>query len=522
MATHKRIISKEEVSKHRRLNDCWIIFHKKVYDLTSYIHHHPGGMYVILNHAGTDATKVFESVHSETVLSTLPDSYCIGIIKTEQSYTTDQPTPSSILNQYHQNNKLHQPATSIIQPLNAISNLNMFRKNAIKIMKPRALNYCIPGADDEITLRENIAIYTKILLKPKCIGLNHATNIHIDTNWNILGTNCSLPIFLSPTGLNKLFHPNGELAVIYACYKQNIIPIISTFSSYSMQQIFEFSNIISNGTQNIWFQLYVCQDHNITKNMLLKALKYKVNTFVITVDAPQVGRREKDIRYNLKMKFMNQQEQLKSERIYKECEPHIVKDMHNMVHNESENVLHAGTAGRLSSFINPSLTWNDIVWIRTFLDQHNKTNKRIKLILKVMEEYNDIVDGIILSNHGGRQLDTARSSLEVLQEVMDNINLSESNIKIYIDGGIRNGVDVFKAIAMGAYGVGIGRPYVYGMACYGCDGIRRVVEILKNEFVDIMREMGVSSVDMINKSLIVNYHKKLENNHFTFSAENWN
>ena len=525
-----RRLSTKEVSTHCHSNDCWIILFNKVYDLTSYLQQHPGGSTIILNHAGTDATSTFQSIHSKTILSILPKESFIGYVITDNKSSKDK-TVESLLSLYRQNDIQHQSLHDY--NLNNISTIKELKYDALKIMKPRALNYCKPGADDEITLRENHQIYSKIKLKPRPNSKLLPSEINLNCNL-FNDKQSSMPLFLCPTGLNKLFHPNGELSVIDACYKQNIVPMISTFSSYSHNDIFKYSQIINNtnnNDNNICIQLYICQDHEVTKGMILNALKHGCQTFIITVDAPQVGRREADIRYNLRLKSSEFKQKF-------DGSPFIVKDMKFKNKSDgNDNVLHKGTAGRLSSFINPKLTWNDLKWIRSFIDKNNCNKNRVELILKGIQCFEDVlivindvyhrnnIDGIIISNHGGRQLDFARSSLEILQEINVKIGTNicdKYGIKLYIDGGIMNGYDIFKALAFGANGVGIGRAYLYGLACDGSKGIERVIEILKMELKDIMQRMGVYDVKDINNELVVKKCTLNINRHFTITSVNYN
>ena len=237
--------------------------------------------------------------------------------------------------------------------------------------------------------------------------------------------------------------------------------------------------------------------------MILNALKHGCETFIITVDAPQVGRREADIRYNLSLKATEFKQKF-------DGAPFIVKDMELMSQKngspttKSKAIL-KGTAGRLSSFINPKLTWEDIKWIRAFIEENKLNKNRVSLILKGIQCFEDVeiiindeyyrknIDAIILSNHGGRQLDYARSSLEVLEEINMKIGrdlYGKYGIKIFIDGGIMNGCDTFKVLAFGAHGVGIDSAYLYVMACGGSKGNERVIEILRMELIDVMKKIS--------------------------------
>ena len=219
-----RAYSTKDVEAHCHAYDCWIILYDKVYDVTTYLQHHPGGSTVILNHAGTDATSIFESIHSKTILSILPKESLIGYIKRNDiNKKSSTRSTSSILSVYCQNHTKYQSKHNY--NFNNFSTVSMLKAQSLKIMKPRGLNYCFPGADDEITMRENQAIYSRIKLRPRpsSISNKHSREVIINLSCNMLNnTISSIPLFLCPTGLNKLFHPNGELSVINAFHEQNV------------------------------------------------------------------------------------------------------------------------------------------------------------------------------------------------------------------------------------------------------------------------------------------------------------
>jgi len=201
----------------------------------------------------------------------------------------------------------------------------------------------------------------------------------------------------------------------------------------------------------------------------------------ITVDAPQLGRREKDMRHKFE---------------------HEAPDLQKK-HTGGPVNKNQGTAKALSSFIDPSLSWKDIKWFRSIT--------KMAIVLKGIQCAEDAilavqhgVDAIILSNHGGRQLDFGRSAVEILVEVMaalKSIN-AQNKIEVYIDGGIRRGTDIFKALALGARGVGIGRPTLYGLAAYGEEGVNRVLELLKEEFEVCMKLMGTPTIADIRSEMV--------------------
>jgi len=289
-----------------------------------------------------------------------------------------------------------------------------------------------------------------------------------------MGHKSSLPLYLTATALGKLAHPDGELAITRAAFNQGVIYMLPTLASYSFDEM-----VAAKQPGQVQFiQLYVNSNKQITEEIVRKAEKSGCGALCITVDAPRLGRREKDMRN----KFL--------------AKPPDIQKSKPINRNE-------GTARALSSFIDPSLNWNDIAWFKSIT--------KMPIVLKGIQCAEDAVlavqhgvSGIILSNHGGRQLDFARSGIEILPEVMSALRKigAEKKIEVWVDGGVRRGTDIFKAIALGATAVGIGRPVLYGLASYGQAGIERVIELFKEEFEMCMTLMGVTNISDINPSLV--------------------
>ncbi|KAJ2975036.1 hypothetical protein NUW58_g8473 [Xylaria curta] len=238
--------------------------------------------------------------------------------------------------------------------------------------------------------------------------------------------------------------------------------MIPTLASCSFDEIVD----AARGAQVQWLQLYVNADRAITERIVRHAEARGCKGLFITVDAPQLGRREKDMRTGRRR--------------------HV-----------------AGAARAISSFIDPSLAWADIPWFRSITS--------MPIVLKGVQRVEDVVkaaecgvQGVVLSNHGGRQLDFARSAVEVLAETMPVLRSMglEHKLEVYVDGGVRRATDILKALCLGAKGVGIGRPFLYAMSAYGFDGVDRAMQLLRDELEMGMRLIGCTSVDQLNPSLI--------------------
>lgn len=321
-------------------------------------------------------------------------------------------------------------------------------------------------------MRENHSAYHRIWFRPQIL-----VNVeHVDLSTTMLGTPCSIPFYVTATALGKLGHPEGEVVLTRAAKTHNVIQMIPTLASCSFDEIVD----ARAGDQVQWLQLYVNKDRAITQRIVQHAEKRGCRGLFITVDAPQLGRREKDMRT----------------KSFAEDEGSNVQSGQNTDRTQ-------GAARAISSFIDPSLSWADVPWFKSIT--------AMPVILKGVQRVEDVlravdvgVDGVVLSNHGGRQLDTARSGIEILAETMPVLRARglQDRLEIFVDGGVRRATDIIKALCLGATGVGIGRPFLYAMSAYGQDGVERAMQLLKEEMEMNMRLIGCARVSDLNPSLV--------------------
>lgn len=320
------------------------------------------------------------------------------------------------------------------------------------------------------TMRENHAAYHRIWFRPKIL----VDVEKVDFSTTMLGTKVDMPFYVTATALGKLGHPEGEVVFTRAAHKHNVVQMIPTLASCSFDEIVD----ARQDGQVQWLQLYVNKDRGITKKIVQHAEKRGCKGLFITVDAPQLGRREKDMRG----KFTEQGSKVQS---------------------GQQTDTSQGAARAISSFIDPGLSWADIPWFRSITKMPIilKGVQRVEDVLKAIESG---VQGVVLSNHGGRQLDFARSGIEVLAETMPVLRELglENKIEIFVDGGVRRATDIIKALCLGAKGVGIGRPFLYAMSAYGFDGVDRAMQLLRDEMEMNMRLIGATSVADLNPSLV--------------------
>merc|ERR1719277_2302238 len=361
-------------------------------------------------------------------------------------------------------------------PLAAMLNTFDFESVAREVMEPQAWGYYSSGGDDEITLRDNHMAFQRITMRPRIL-----VNVReIDLTTTLLGAASSLPLYFTATALGKLAHQDGEVAIVKAAGKLGVPYMLPTLSSFTLDEMLE----ARSPGQELFAQLYVNPERSRTEEYVRKLEAAGVKALFVTVDAPQLGRREKDMRN----KFTQQG-----------------SDVQSGDEEEGEVDRSQGATRAISSYIDPGLCWDDVPWLKSIT--------KMKVLLKGVQCAEDAVmaykaglAGCVLSNHGGRQLDTARSGIEVLPEVMEalrEVGATRDEFAVFVDGGIRRGADIFKAVALGAAGVGVGRPVLYSLASYGDKGIVRMVHMLQDELMMVMRLSGTPNIESITEKHVI-------------------
>ena len=466
----KNSISLDEFIKHNSKDDCWVLINNKIYDVTDFIPNHPGGVMPLISHGGYDATMIYEKLHPKgTIEKFLSDDKFIGELKLKENekiplLESDYKTDDEEFEIQRLDNIENLPHISTIQ------NYYDFEKLAKGILPKDAWAYYSCGSDDEISMRENHYAYQRIYFKPRiCVNVRD-----IDTSTTILGSSSSVPFYVSATALAKLGHPDGECSIARGAGKEGVIQMISTLSSMSLEEISKAR--IPGATQ--WFQLYINEDRKVAYNMVKEAEKLGMKAIFVTVDAPSLGNREKDKR----LKFVN------------ETDVNLGDDVDKS----------AGASKALSSFIDCGVDWNDIKEVKSWT-KLPVLIKGVQTVDDVIEAYDAGCQGVVLSNHGGRQLDTAPPPVELLAEtvpVLKKLNKLRPDFEILIDGGVKRGTDILKAVALGGkdikVSVGLGRPFLYANSVYGEDGVRKLIQILKDELEMDMRLLGVTKIDQLS------------------------
>lgn len=346
------------------------------------------------------------------------------------------------------------------------------RRLGIANLDPIPEDYYDSGADQEQTLRENRLAYLRLRLRPKQLN-NVATREKAVTL--LKDQKLSMPIGIAPTAFQKMAHPDGEMATARAAQKANTLMILSTLSNTTMEDV---AAAAPGGLR--WFQLYVYKDRDITKDLVKRAENSGYKALVVTVDTPLFGNRIADVKNNFTLP-----------------DGLTVANLEG-VGGGLDPSSGSGLAAYGEKLLDPSLTWNDIKWLRSI------TNLKViaKGVLTAEDARNAVnsgVSGILVSNHGARQLDGVTSTIEALPEI---IRAVRGRVEVYLDGGIRHGTDAIKALALGAKAVFVGRPALWGLAYNGEDGVTQMLEILRKELDLGMALIGAPKIAELRPEMV--------------------
>ncbi|WP_066380632.1 MULTISPECIES: alpha-hydroxy acid oxidase [unclassified Anabaena] len=355
-------------------------------------------------------------------------------------------------------------------------NLFEYEQLAKTHLSKMAFDYYSSGAWDEITLQENRTAFERIKLRPKML----VDVSHINLKTTILGQPLEFPLLIAPMAFQCLAHPEGETATAKAAASAGVGMVLSTLSTTSLEAVAEVGSQFPDSQQ--WFQLYIHKDRGLTRALVERAYAAGYKALCLTVDAPVLGQRERDRRNEFVL-------------------PSGLHLANLATMSGLEIPYQPGESGLFSYFaqqLNPALTWQDLEWLQSL--------SPLPLVLKGILRGDDAVraveygaKAIVVSNHGGRQLDGAIASLDALPEIVTAVN---GRVEILVDGGIRRGTDILKALAIGANAVLIGRPILWGLAVAGQSGVSHVLSLLQNELNLAMALSGCSQLQDIDSSLL--------------------
>jgi 4-hydroxymandelate oxidase len=353
-------------------------------------------------------------------------------------------------------------------------NLAEYEAAARNILPQMAFDYIDGGADDEVTLRENRAAFARLRLRPRILAGVGTRDLRV----TLFDQTLSFPVLVAPMAFHQLATPDGELATARAAGAAGTIMCVSTAANYSLEAV------AGAATGPLWFQLYCYKDRELTRNLVDRAQAAGYGALVLTADTPMVGRRERDIRNRFT---------LPPGTGWKNVEAFGKRDL-------PQDVAGSGLAAYVAGQQDANLTWADVDWLAGI----SRVPVLVKGVLcaadaRLAAEHGTA--GVIVSNHGGRQLDTALATIDALPEIATAA--SESNLTVLLDGGVRRGTDVLKALALGAQAVLLGRPVLWGLAVGGEAGGRAVLETLRAEFDLAMSLAGCKSLADLNSDLVV-------------------
>ena len=375
-----------------------------------------------------------------------------------------------------------------------VINIHDFRRLAKKRLPDVVFAYIDGGAEDEVTLRENVAAFGDIGFRPRqCVAVPSC-----DLRTTVLGETFDLPFLLAPVGFCRMFYPKGELHAARAANDAGTAYILSTFSGTRLEEV------RGGAKGTLWFQLYVPGGREIAEATMARAKAAGYKVLVVTIDTPVSGMRERDFRYGVRpilqgdiwgslpyaWQFVKRPRWVVD--YFADGRPKVFPN----VELPGKGAMPCGDVGILLE--STIVTWEDLRWMREAW-QGPVVVKGVHTGDDARRAMDAGAQAVVVSNHGGRQLDGVPASLRALPEVLDAVN---GRIEVLMDGGIRRGGDVVKAICLGAKAVLVGRAYAWALGAAGGPGVTRAIDILRTDVVRTLRLLGCPSIRDLDRSYI--------------------
>ncbi|POR39421.1 Aldolase-type TIM barrel [Tolypocladium paradoxum] len=462
-----KVFDAAEVASHNTRDSCWVILYGDVYDVTDFIPDHPGGAKIILKLAGQDATEDYDPVHPPgTLEENLKPEAKLGRVDPDSLVRQDAPAVKA------------EADADARPPLESLLNLDEIEDEATKRIPKKAWAYYVSASDDEYSKRFNNSVYRDILLRSRVFVDCTAC----DLSTSVLGNKVNVPFFIAPAAMARLAHPDGEHGMAKAAARFGAMQVVSNNASMTPEQIVEGAP----PGQVFGWQLYV-QNHRDKSVAMLKrinAMRDRFKFICLTLDAPVPGKRELDEKSSFERG----------------------NNVAAAVGDSGDEKRPGGGGVGQQLFFGTAC---DLTWATTlpWLAQHTD----LPIVLKGLQTHEDAylaakyapqVKAIILSNHGGRAADTASPSVHTLLEIRKYCPEVFSKIEVWVDGGIKRGTDVVKALCLGATAVGLGRAPLFGLGAGGQAGVERVLEILEAEMATCMRLLGAKSISELGPRFI--------------------
>ncbi|KUJ15189.1 mitochondrial cytochrome b2 [Mollisia scopiformis] len=454
----QKLIHPTEVAKHVTEDSCWVALYGDVYDVTAFLQEHPGGSRAILRLAGRDATADYDPIHPPGILEETMKP--IGKLEVDTKASSLQ-----------QRNDI-DPKVEEVVDLHDLLNLDEIEALATKKMSKKAWAYFYSAGDDLISKKLNNSVYRSILFRPRIF----VDCRKCDTSTSLLGHRVGTPLYVSPTATARLAHPTGEKGIAEGISSFGALQIMSNYASLTPEQI-----VADSAPGQIFgWQLYVYKDRTRSEKEIAKinSMRNKIKFICLTLDSPVMGKREDDERHGNAILTREA-----------DVDPKSVK---------RKKVI-------INSFPGPAL---DLTWKSTleWLSKHTD----LPIVLKGLQTYEDAylamkcasVKAVVISNHGGRSLDTASPAVHTLLEIRKYCPEVFDRMEVWVDGGIKRGTDIVKALCLGAKAVGVGRATLFGLGAGGVAGVERVYEILQAEIETCMRLLGVENINQLGPQYI--------------------
>ena len=379
--------------------------------------------------------------------------------------------------------------------LHKVANVEDLRSLAKRRLPAGVFDYIDGGAEDEITLRNNVEAYRKVAFKPRVLR----DMTHIDTSTSLFGRRLAFPLVLAPTGFTRIAHSEGELAVVRAATRAGIPFTLSTMATRSIE---ECASVAESDTR-LWFQIYTWRDRSVVKNLVERAEAAGFEAVCLTVDTAVLGRRERDVRRGFTLPpevglgtIIDGMKNPGWTWDFLKADPIRFANVEGITAIDGSTAV--DLAEHMKSQFDPGLSWSDVEWLRSIW-KGPILIKGIQTVEDALIAVESGVEAIAISNHGGRQLDGAPAPFDLLPEVAEAV---QNRLEIICDGGVRRGSDIVKAVSLGAKTVMAGRPYLYALGACGERGVDHVLDLLQEGVERTMALTGVASVEDLSQDLI--------------------
>ncbi|KAF8303264.1 hypothetical protein DL93DRAFT_2067004 [Clavulina sp. PMI_390] len=463
--TDRGQISYDDLSAHNTPESAWILVNGKVYDVTEFLKKHPGGSVILLNHSGKDSTSAYSKIHPERFLSSiLPSSSYIGDIDPSS-------LPKSAVEETEEEKRIRK-AHAGKPPLAAMISLDDFAEVAHSVLTDTAWGYYSSSAEEGSSYEANFRALKNYEFRPRCLMKTAGA----DPTASFLGITTPIPFFASPCAAAGLGHPEGEVSIARGAGRAGLIQILSSMATRSQEDV----AAARQPGQTQFYQIYIHPNWKKSEADIKRAEQLGYKAVFLTVDTTHLGKREADMRAKA-----------------------LVAVTILVFQDGDDSQL--GVARQMGDFYDQNLGWDVVPWIKS-VTKLPVVLKGIQCVEDVELAYEHGVAGVVLSNHGGRQLAYAPAGIDILYELQQRRPDLLKKMDVFVDGGVRRGTDVVKALCLGAKGVGIGRPFLYANSSYGEDGIVKAVDVMKDEVVRTMRLLGVSKVEDLRPEMVVRRH----------------